>query len=450
MQKKTTHSDLSRDAKLNIAVIGSGISGLSAAWLLSKNHNVTVYEANAYLGGHSNTVDILSEGKTIAVDTGFIVYNEPAYPNLTRLFNDLSVETYPTEMSFAVSIDNGKLEYAGNGLGRLFAQKSNLLKASFWSMLKDIKRFYAQAPNDAQLHQEITLGDYLNSKGYSRSFCDNHLYPMAAAIWSMPALKVGDYPFKSFVNFCVNHGLLQIGNRPIWRTVRGGSREYVKKISQAFKNNIELNNPVINIKRCKDYVEVLSQKSSKTYDHVVISSHADHALALLEDASKAEREILGSFEYSENYTVLHTDPTLMPKNKKTWSSWNYLSYEKDLSARLTATYWMNSLQSLDTNEPIFVSLNPVNHPDKAKIHREFIYHHPIFDIKAMAAQKKIWSLQGHQRTWFCGSYHGYGFHEDGLQSGLAVAEKISGIKRPWRISGESNRIAIDDDQERAL
>ena len=446
MQNMTAHSAMVSSEKLNIAVIGSGISGLSAAWLLSQNHNVTVYEANAYLGGHSNTVDIISEGKIIAVDTGFIVYNEPAYPNLTRLFEQLSVETYPTEMSFAVSIDKGKLEYAGNGLGRLFAQKSNLFKLDFWSMLRDIKRFYAHAPADAQLYEGITLSDYLTLKGYSRSFCDNHLYPMAAAIWSIPALQAGEYQFTSFVNFCVNHGLLQIKNRPIWRTVRGGSREYVSKLSQSFKNNIELNNPVIKIKRHKDYIELISKKAILKYDHVVISSHADQALALLEDPSKLEQDTLGSFKYSENYTVLHTDAALMPENKKTWSSWNYLNYDKDQSDRLTVTYWMNSLQNLDTDQSIFVSLNPVNHPDKEKIHREFIYHHPIFDTRALAAQRNIWSLQGRQRTWFCGSYHGFGFHEDGLQSGLAVAEKLSGLKRPWRIPEESSRIVISDDQ----
>ena len=446
MQHFTPNQSSVQDKKLNIAVVGSGISGLSAAWLLSTKHNVTVYEASNYLGGHSNTVDVMCGDQKITVDTGFIVYNEPAYPNLTQLFNELSVETYPTEMSFAVSVDNGKLEYAGNGLGRLFAQKMNLFNLGFWRMLKDIKRFYAQAPIDARLDQEITLGDYLSNKNYSEFFYENHLYPMAAAIWSMPASKVKDYPFASFVNFCVNHGLLQIGNRPIWRTVKGGSREYVSKISERFINRVELNNPVITIKRYEGSVEIKSKNNTKKYDHVVLSCHADQALSLLENPSESEKAILGSFKYSKNYTVLHHDTSIMPKDKKVWSSWNYLSAEQGLSAQLTVTYWMNRLQKLDTSSSIFVTLNPVKPPKKEKIYREFIYHHPIFDTDAIIAQKKLWSLQGNQKTWFCGSYHGFGFHEDGLQSGLAVAEKLAGTKRPWRISGESNRIILSDQE----
>lgn len=432
---------------LNIAVVGSGISGLSAAWLLSQSHAVTVYEANDYIGGHTNTIDIIDDHKTIAVDTGFIVYNEPAYPNLTRLFDYLGVETVATEMSFAVSVAQGALEYAGNGLDRLFAQRKNIVSPRFWRMLLDVRRFYARAPLDAATIGEITLGDYLTRHNYSRAFSEDHLYPMAAAIWSMPASRVGDYPFVPFVNFCVNHGLLLFKNRPLWRTVKGGSREYVKKITETFSKNIRLGDPVETVTRHSNFVEVRSRRGIEIYDHVIMSSHADQTLKILSDRDNDEERLLGCFDYTSNTTYLHNDAALMPKNKKVWSSWNYLAKAGKLDTALSVTYWMNSLQRLQTSRPLFVSLNPFIQPRADSVYTQMIYHHPIFNNRTLAAQKKLWTLQGRRRTWFCGAYFGFGFHEDGLQSGLAVAEQLSGLRRPWQVAEESGRIFITHQRE---
>ncbi len=430
--------------KLKIAVIGSGISGLSAAWLLSKKHDVTVYESNSYIGGHTNTVDILDAGEKIAVDTGFIVYNEPAYPNLTRLFDHLGVETVATEMSFSVSVAQGALEYAGNGLDRLFAQRRNIVSARFWRMLLDVRRFYKHAPIDAATSSDMTLGEYLITHRYSHAFIEDHLYPMAAAIWSMSPARVSEYPFAPFINFCVNHGLLLFRNRPLWRTVRGGSREYVKKITENFTNAVRLDDPVERVIRHPDCVEIKSRRGSQQFDQVVICSHADQTLGMLADPDEAEKELLGCFHYTENKTLLHCDPALMPRNRSVWSSWNYLSENRRLDPALTVTYWMNSLQGLKTGRPLFVSLNPYIQPRADMVYKEMTYHHPIFNQETLAAQKKLWSLQGRRRTWFCGSYFGFGFHEDALQSGLAVAEQLSGARRPWQVADESARIVISD------
>lgn len=427
---------------MEIAIVGTGISGLSAAWLLNQEHEVTVYEANSYVGGHSNTVDVIEGDRSIPVDTGFIVYNEPAYPNLCKLFEYLDVETTPTEMSFAISKDSGLLEYASNGLDRLFAQRKNFTSPRFWRMIFDVKRFYDQTPNHLEKYKDYTLDEYLNKFNYSSAFRDDHLYPMAAAIWSTPANKIGQHPFVSFVNFCINHSLLQLKNRPKWRTVTGGSREYVRKITKEYSSKINLNDPVLSIERFDDFVEVVSKQGRRRYDHVILSCHADQSLRMINKPSEIEIKVLGSFEYEINQTILHSDPVLMPINKKVWSSWNYISNSNQFDSGLTVTYWMNNLQGLITDKPLFVSLNPKVKPKDDLVHLEINYEHPIFSQSAVEAQKFAWQMQGINRTWFCGSYFGYGFHEDGLQSGLAVAEQLSGHKRPWIIPNPSSRIVI--------
>lgn len=427
---------------MDIAIVGTGISGLSAAWLLNQEHEVTVYEANSYIGGHSNTVDIIEGDRSIAVDTGFIVYNEPAYPNLSKLFEHLDVETTPTEMSFAISKDSGLLEYASNGLDRLFAQRKNIASPRFWKMILDLKRFYDQAPQHLEMYKDYTLDEYLNIFNYSLEFRDNHLYPMAAAIWSTPANKIGQYPFVSFINFCMNHSLLQLRNRPKWRTVARGSREYVRRISNEYSHKINLNDPVLSIERYDDFVEVVSKRGRRRFDHVILSCHADQSLRMISKPSEIEINVLGSFEYENNQTILHRDPILMPKNKKVWSSWNYISNSSEFDYGLTVTYWMNNLQGIITDSPLLVSLNPKVKPKDDLILMEFSYEHPVFSQNAVKAQKIAWQMQGVKRTWFCGSYFGYGFHEDGLQSGLAVAEQLSCRQRPWIIPNPSSRIFI--------
>lgn len=424
-----------------IAVIGTGISGLSAAWLLAKGHDVTVYEADGRVGGHSNTVDVEVGGRRIAVDTGFIVYNEPCYPNLTALFDHLGVETAATDMSFAVSIDRGRLEYAGSDLAGLLAQPSNLVKPRFWSMIADLLRFYREAPRDLPTMGEISLGDYLEAHRYGRAFRDDHLYPMAAAVWSTPSAEVGLYPAAAFVRFCENHGLLRLTGRPVWRTVKGGSREYVARLTASFRDRILTSTPVVAVRRDGAGVEIVDASGGRRrFDEVVIATHADRALALLEAPSDDERRLLGAFRYSKNEAVLHSDPALMPRRRAAWASWNYLSDAREGDRALSVTYWMNRLQPLGPAPDLFVTLNPLREPDPRLVHRRIAYDHPLFDAATGRAQTASWSLQGVNHTWFCGAHFGAGFHEDGLQAGLAVAEDLGGVRRPWSVENDSGRI----------
>ncbi|MCO5082528.1 MAG: NAD(P)/FAD-dependent oxidoreductase [Rhizobiaceae bacterium] len=426
---------------LDIAVVGSGISGLSAAWLLSAVHRVTVFEAAGRIGGHSNTVDVAGT----PVDTGFIVYNEATYPNLTALFKHLDVPTKPSDMSFAVSLDGGRLEYSGTGIGGLLAQPANLVRPRFWRMLGELLRFYREAPGDIGAAGHMSLDDYLDSRGYRAAFREDHLYPMAAAIWSTPAADVGRYPAASFIRFCDNHGLLKLGDRPVWRTVDGGSREYVKRLTARFAHRILSGCGAKSVRRTGGYVEIADMRGTiRRFDHVVIATHADQALRMLSDADSEERQLLGSFRYSANEAVLHSDAALMPARRRAWSSWNYLTETAGENRKLSITYWMNRLQSLPADAPLFVTLNPLRQPREVLVKRRETYEHPLFDVAAMAAQKRLWSLQGGRNAWFCGAYFGAGFHEDGLQSGLAVAEALGGVRRPWKVVDESGRIQVHD------
>jgi predicted NAD/FAD-binding protein len=428
--------------RLRVAVIGTGISGMSAAWLLSQRHDVTVYERNERMGGHSHTVDVAVGKHITPVDTGFIVYNQTTYPNLTALFELLEVPTAPSCMSFAVSIDGGGLEYSGTGLAGMLVQRRNIFRPRFWRMLADIRRFYQQAAADLAALEatEATLGDYLDRRGYGRAFRDDHLLPMAGAIWSAPPQAMLDYPAASFIRFQANHGLLQIRDRPQWRTVTGGSRSYVERLTARFRHRVKLGVAAKRVRRFGGEVGVVDASSRiQKFDHVVIAAHADEALALLEDASAAERSVLGAFRYSENRAVLHRDASLMPKRRGAWSSWNYIG-GRGRDSTCTVTYWMNRLQNLTVPDNLFVTLNPEFEPDPRTVSNIDIYHHPLFDAAAIRAQRRLWSLQGVHNTWFCGSYFGAGFHEDGLQSGLAVAEALGGVDRPWTVADASGRI----------
>ncbi|MBT4738844.1 MAG: NAD(P)/FAD-dependent oxidoreductase [Rhodospirillaceae bacterium] len=443
---------MSGDRKLKIAIIGSGISGLSAAWLLNQGHDITVFEKDGRLGGHSNTVDALIDGPqgrlSIPVDTGFIVYNERTYPNLTALFEHLDIATEESVMSFSASMNAGGFEYSGAGLTGLLAQKRNLVRPRFWSMVLDILRFYRECVRDAGLPEnaELTLGDYLNKHGYSDGFLRDHIYPMASSIWSATFEEIREYPLTAFVRFFSNHGLLETkqDRRPKWRTVSGGSKSYVDRIAADFSDNILLNTSVVGVTRSPEGVSIFTEDGeTHSFDHVVFASHSNQALAMLNDPTSDERTLLSSIRYEYNRAVLHTDESMMPRRRRAWASWNYISAGKEDQSQLVClSYWMNLLQNIDRDYPVFVTLNPHRDPDPAKTIRSFDYEHPIFDQKALDAQKQLWALQGSNRTWYCGAYFGYGFHEDGLQSGLAVAEQLGGLKRPWTVDNESGRICM--------
>ncbi|MCX5495693.1 NAD(P)/FAD-dependent oxidoreductase [Kaistia dalseonensis] len=426
--------------RLRIAVIGSGISGLSCAWLLGQRHDVTLYERNDRLGGHSNTVTARTDEGAVPVDTGFIVYNESAYPNLTALFATLGVATKASDMSFAVSLRGGTTEYSGTGLAGLFAQWRNLLRPRFWSMLSDLMRFYREAPSAITQADDpsLTLGSYLERNGYGAALRDDHLLPMAAAIWSSPTRDLLDYPAASFIRFCANHGLLQVRDRPVWRTVEGGSRSYVERFAALMGGTARIGNGVAEVLRLPDRVLVQDRAGAiEQFDHVVIATHADQALAMLVEPDPEERRLLGAFRYSRNHAVLHSDETLMPKRRSVWSSWNYIETE----GALCVSYWMNRLQGLQGRN-LFVTLNPPRAPRAGTLLYSELYEHPVLDTAAVEAQRSLWSLQGVRRTWFCGAHFGAGFHEDGLQSGLAVAEQLGGVTRPWRVANESGRIHV--------
>lgn len=435
-----------RGRRRRIAVVGSGISGLSAAWLLSPRHDVTVYEKESRTGGHSNTVTLAGPGGPIGVDTGFIVYNEANYPNLAALFDHLDIATKPSDMSFAVSLDNGGFEYSSFNIDSLLGQRTNIVRPRFWRMVRDIVRFYSEARNlsGSQESEQLSLGSFLDKRGYSSAFIDDHILPMCAAIWSTTPTMIRRLPLESFVRFFANHDLLNLGTRPQWRTVAGGSRQYVAKLEAAIGNGVITANGARRIKRHKFGVTIEDERGDRQlYDHVIIATHADQALRLLDDPSADEKALLGAFGYTDNLAILHSDCELMPRRKRVWSSWNFICDERRSKDRtLCVTYWMNRLQGFASRDPLFVTLNPVREPDRRTVYATFNYSHPQFDQAALRAQRELWTLQGARNTWFCGSYFGYGFHEDGLQAGLAVAEEIGGIRRPWHVEDESGRIPI--------
>jgi predicted NAD/FAD-binding protein len=421
---------------MRIAVIGSGISGLSTAWLLSSDHDVTLFERNPRLGGHSNTVEIDHNGTRIAVDTGFIVYNEATYPNLISMFAHLGVPTQISEMSFSVSVADGALEYEGSLRGAA-VQPINLLKPWYWAMWRDIVKFYNSAPAalDDDAAADLSLGTYLEREGYGAVFRVHHLLPMAAAIWSCPMKTMLEFPVRSFVRFFVNHGLFNLTSRPAWHTVVGGSQVYVDKLAQALKGTIRLSNAVQSVKRQDTGVLVTDKAGERIlFDHVVIASHGDEALAVLDDPTDQERNLLSAFTYQTNTAILHRDPSQMPHRQRAWASWNHMARDaNDLEQKVSLTYWMNRLQNIDHRYPLFVTMNPFRAPDPELVFETFSYEHPVFDQAAVAAQDGLPTIQGQNRTWFCGSYCGYGFHEDGLKAGIAVARAF-GVNIPWTTS----------------
>ena len=422
---------------MKIAVIGSGISGLSAAWQLAQQgHELTLFEANDYFGGHTHTVEVELEGIRHGVDTGFLVFNHRTYPNLVKLFDTLDVDTTATDMSFSVSVGDGALEYGTASIASLIAQKRNLLRAGHWRMVSDLLRFYRESPRLLDdLHGDgPSLGDYLTANRYSEEFILDHLLPMGAALWSAPMATFMDFPAKSLVRFCHNHGLLKIFRRPAWRTVSNGGREYVRAALAEMRGSVRIAEPATQIRRLADGCGAIvrdSRGDECRFDHVVMGCHADQALALLADPSAEERQVLGGFSYQKNRAYLHRDTRLMPRRKRVWSSWNYIADDRrDLERQVSVTYWMNNLQNLDPASPLFVSLNPFREPDPDMVFAALDYQHPIFDGSAIAAQRDRHRIQGMRRTWYCGSYWGYGFHEDAFSSGLAVAESL-GVRRPW-------------------
>lgn len=407
----------------SIAVVGGGIAGLASAWLLSRKHRVTLFEANDYVGGHTHTVDVTLDGITHPVDTGFLVCNDLTYPNLLALFAELDVQLHPSEMTFGVSVDAGEVEWAGRSLATLFAQKRNLLRPAFWGMIADILRFNRLAPsyvNQADIHRR-TLQDLLDAEGYGQAFRQHYLLPMAAAIWSSSPGDILKFPASTFLRFCLNHRLLQIADRPQWRTVLGGGRTYVEKMLPTI-NDVRTNSPVRGIRRIAGGVEVRTDAGAELFDKLVLAGHAPDMLALLDDASTDETAVLGAFRYQRNLTYLHTDPVLLPLRKSVWSAWNYLAQsEADSTRAVCVSYLINQLQPLPFKQPVVVTLNPFNPPAPEHTLAVFEYDHPLFDQATLAAQQALPQIQGQQNVWFAGAWTRYGFHEDGLRSALKVA-----------------------------
>ncbi|RLS54654.1 MAG: FAD-dependent oxidoreductase [Planctomycetota bacterium] len=416
---------------MKIAIIGAGISGLTAAYRLYLEHDITLFEANDYLGGHTNTVDVEWEGERQAIDTGFIVFNDWTYPKFIELLDELGVRSQPTSMGFSVRCDAIDLEYNGSSFNGLFAQRRNLLRPSFYRMLRDVLRFNREAPELAlgqATSNETTVGEFLARHRYSREFAEHYLLPMGAAIWSCPLGTFENFPIQFIVEFYRNHGLLNIRDRPTWRVIQGGSRTYVEKMVQRFRDRIQLNSPIESVRRSPSEVVVVPRnRPPETFDHVVFACHSDQALRMLADPTATEQEVLSEFPYGRNMAVLHTDPGVLPKRRRAWASWNYRltgQPSKHNEHAATVTYQMNMLQNLKSKHVYNVTLNSDDHIDPAKVIQRFEYHHPIFTGRRATAQARHRELINVQRTSFCGAYWGNGFHEDGVVSAWRVCEAL--------------------------
>ena len=409
---------------MRVAVIGSGIGGLGSAWLLSRQHEVVLFEKSATLGGHTDTHEIELGDRRHAVDTGFIVSNREHYPLLTRLFAELGVATQATTMSFSVHDAASGLEYNAGSLGGLFCQPRNLVSPRFWRMLGDLRRFYREAPGLlSDTDAGPTLGEYLRQNRYSDVFRDDHLLPMASALWSSPSRRILDFPAIELVRFMANHHMLQISGRPEWRVVSGGSQRYIDAMRENWSVKERLGCPVSRVSRHPGRVEIRSAAGVETFDQIVLACHSDDALALLADATPAEQSILGDLGYQDNDTVLHTDASVLPENRRAWAAWN-AHIPVDREAPCSVSYWMNALQSIESSEPLIVSLNRTSQIDPAKILRHINYRHPLQTLASARARRRKAEIQGQSGTWFAGAYWGFGFHEDGLRSAHEIATAL--------------------------
>lgn len=423
---------------MKIAIIGSGISGLTCGYYLSRDHDITLFEANDYIGGHTATVDVELEGSRYSVDTGFIVYNDRTYTNFIALMNEIGVEGRPSQMSFSVRNDSNGLEYNGHTLTTLFAQKRNWLNPKFYSFIFEILRFNRLVKECVdQTTGENTLGDFLTSHRFSDYFCDNYILPMGAAIWSSTLADMRAFPLQFFARFFLNHGLLDVTNRPQWYVIKGGSREYIKPLTKGFADKIRLNSSVESVSRDQAGVTVRVNGQTERFDQVIFACHSDQAKHLLADISSVESEILSDLAYQPNEVVLHTDESLLPKRKAAWASWNYWldGGEEEQSRPPTLTYNMNILQHIQAPKTFCVSLNSSDQIDKDKILKSFVYHHPVFSRDSMAAQARRNEINGLSRTWFCGAYWYNGFHEDGVRSGLDVVRGIRLVSETLQSQG---------------
>jgi predicted NAD/FAD-binding protein len=427
---------------MKIAVIGGGISGLTAAHRLSPRHEVTIFEASHYLGGHAHTVDVPLDGKTHAVDTGFMVFNEWTYPHFIELINELGITSRPTEMGFSVHCQRSGLEYSGASISTLFAQRRNLFRPRFHRMLLDILRFNHQATKLSKpemidrVRNDVTVGEFLREGRYSKEFAENYLLPMGSAIWSCPMGRFSDFPIRFIIEFYRNHGLLNIWNRPVWRTINGGSRSYVQAIVDRFKGRVRLRTPIDRVRRLPDRVDLMTRDDGvASFDHVIFACHSDQALHLLADASATERELLSAFPYERSIAVLHTDESLLPKNRRAWASWNY-HISDNSGGHATVTYCLNILQHIKSLSTVNLTLNDEHRINPDRVLNRFVYEHPVFNIRRSDAQARHAELIDNNRTSYCGAYWRNGFHEDGVVSALQVCRRLE-QRRERRISAAS-------------